>query len=171
MQYLSFIPTELEPERTAGTRRALEEFGLDPHRHLHFLRLHAPWLATDWTKRRSQFTSDPEDRAHRRQLLALLHAHPEITGILAWNDNVAREVWYTLAEAGRRVPEEISLLGFDDTDALPDDVGQNQLASVHIPLYEIGQQGGIYLLVRTNRASAANTVRNAIALPIELSIA
>lgn len=168
LQYLSFQPSELEPERVAGTRRALAEFGLAPDHHLHFLRLHAPWLATDWMKRRSRATSEPEDIAHRQELLALLRAHPEVTGILAWNDIVAREISYTLTEAGLRVPEEISLIGFDDTDAILDDLGQNQLTSVHIPLYEIGCQAASLLMQQIRQPH--ETQYHTITLPTELMV-
>ncbi len=99
---------------------------------------------------------------------AAARAQPEITGILAWNDNVAREIRYTLAEAGIQVPEEISLIGFDDTDAMPDELGRNQLTSVHIPLYDIGAQAARLLLRQI--AQPRETPWETITMPTELMV-
>ena len=44
----------------------------------------------------------------------LLQRFPDTDGILASNDLVALAVYKALARAGRRVPDEIQLIGFDD---------------------------------------------------------
>lgn len=43
-----------------------------------------------------------------------LAADPEVTAVLCGNDELAIGVIRALAEAGRRVPEDVSVMGFDD---------------------------------------------------------
>jgi LacI family transcriptional regulator len=49
--------------------------------------------------------------------LAALKAAPELTAILCWNDWLALEVMQGLQNQGVRVPEDISIVGFDDIEA------------------------------------------------------
>jgi DNA-binding LacI/PurR family transcriptional regulator len=46
-------------------------------------------------------------------------ADPDITGIFVANDHMAIGVLHALAEAGRRVPDEVSVVGFDDIPEAP----------------------------------------------------
>lgn len=45
----------------------------------------------------------------------LLAAHPEVTAVFAANDTMALGARAALKEAGRRVPEDTSLVGYDDS--------------------------------------------------------
>ncbi len=63
-----------------------------------------------------------------------------MTGILALNDACALNIWDTLQEVGVRIPEQISLIGFDDTDPYLGDGGRNLLTSVRLPLYDMGRE-------------------------------
>ncbi|MFD0639129.1 LacI family DNA-binding transcriptional regulator [Catenulispora yoronensis] len=56
------------------------------------------------------FTRDGGYRATRR----LLEQHPEITAVFALSDLMAVGALAALREAGRRVPDEVSVVGFDD---------------------------------------------------------
>ncbi|MER6469631.1 LacI family DNA-binding transcriptional regulator [Streptomyces collinus] len=50
----------------------------------------------------------------RRAMAALLRRHPEIDAVLAASDTTAAGALETLHSAGRRVPEDVAVIGFDD---------------------------------------------------------
>jgi len=66
---------------------------------------------------------DANDQVTEITLPDYLAAHPDITAIVAANDWCAQHLQRILARLGRRVPEEISLVGFDDNDAMRDAAG------------------------------------------------
>lgn len=71
-----------------------------------------------------------------REAKDLLGASPEITAIVAYSDFVAFGVARAIWEAGLRIPEDISLIGFDDTPlatCLP-----VPLSTVRSPIEEMG---------------------------------
>jgi len=81
----------------------------------------------------------------------LLRQHPQITAILAPNDATAITLRYHLALDGKRVPEDYSLVGFDDTDPLLDAHGQtNTLTTVRLPLRTLGQKAARLLVEQLN---------------------
>ncbi|MEJ5944106.1 LacI family DNA-binding transcriptional regulator [Pseudokineococcus basanitobsidens] len=85
-----------------------------------------PVLVGDWT-------SSSGYEAGRR-----LAAEPGCTAVFSANDQMALGVLRALREAGRRVPEDVSVVGFDD---LPD-VGDYSppLTSVHQDFAEVGRR-------------------------------
>ncbi|MFE2042660.1 LacI family DNA-binding transcriptional regulator [Streptomyces sp. NPDC059477] len=70
----------------------------------------------------------------------LLAADPSLTAVVAANDSVALGACAALREAGRRVPDDVSVVGFDDlpfsVDAVP------ALTTVRLPLAEAGARAG-----------------------------
>jgi LacI family transcriptional regulator len=72
----------------------------------------------------------------RDAAIRLLEASPKITGIFALNDLMARGVLMALEALGRRVPEDISVVGFDDLPVAEDT--SPRLTTVRLPLEEIG---------------------------------
>lgn len=72
--------------------------------------------------------------------LELLRRAPDLTAIVAANDTVALGASAALRERGLRIPEDISVAGFDDlpfsVDAVP------ALTTVRLPLYEAGARAG-----------------------------
>jgi LacI family transcriptional regulator len=95
-----------------------------------------------------------------------LRAHPEITAILAHNDLYAGSLHATLTGAGYRIPEEMSLVSFDDTDPVLNAHGHNILTTVHIPLLEIGQAAGRVIIGRVTGEMLADTTE---VLPVRLT--
>lgn len=74
----------------------------------------------------------------------LLARHPEVTAICAANDLLAIGCLRALRAAGRRVPEDVSLVGFNDMPLV--DLIDPPLTTVRIPQYEMGRQAGELLL-------------------------
>ncbi len=81
-------------QRQLGYRRALADAGL-------------PAVRT-----RPAPTTDEGGYAAMRGLLT---AHPQVTAVVAANDLMALGAWQALREAGRSVPADTSLVGYDDT--------------------------------------------------------
>lgn len=129
--------------RVGGLRRALHEAGLAPEAHLHLVPAGAGWMNPATLAAYTAHLTPAQARQH--PLVAYLRAHPQITALLGVNDAVALHAWATLAAAGLRVPEDYSLLGFDDTLAGPTPCGPNQLTTVRLPLEAIGREG-VHLL-------------------------
>ncbi|MDJ0460268.1 LacI family DNA-binding transcriptional regulator [Streptomyces sp. H27-C3] len=50
-------------------------------------------------------------------MVRLLAEHPDIDGVFAANDLMAQGVCQALREAGKRVPEDVAVIGFDDSSA------------------------------------------------------
>jgi DNA-binding LacI/PurR family transcriptional regulator len=66
----------------------------------------------------------------------LMARHPELTAILAANDKMAIGAMSSLQQSGRRVPEDVSIVGFDDMQDAA--FAHPALTTVHLPLYEVG---------------------------------
>jgi LacI family transcriptional regulator len=66
----------------------------------------------------------------------LMGQHSELTALLAANDKMAVGAMYALQQSGKRVPADVSIVGFDD---MQDAAFANPaLTTVHLPLYEVG---------------------------------
>ncbi|MBR7837654.1 LacI family DNA-binding transcriptional regulator [Actinospica durhamensis] len=59
------------------------------------------------------FTQDSGERAMRE----LLEREPELDGVFAANDLMAVGALHVLRERGRRVPQDVAVIGFDDSSA------------------------------------------------------
>ena len=68
--------------------------------------------------------------------------HP--TGVTCYNDLVALGLMKALRELGLRVPEEVSIIGFDDISLL--DYLPVPLTTVHVPIREMGRRAAELLL-------------------------
>jgi DNA-binding LacI/PurR family transcriptional regulator len=76
----------------------------------------------------------------------LLDEHPDVTAVFAANDVMALGALSELAERGLRVPEDVSVIGYDDTPvAAMRYVG---LTSIDDRSVEIGRGAGERLLAR-----------------------
>ncbi len=86
------------------------------------------------------FTRDGGLRAMR----ALLQRRPRLDAVFVASDLMAAGALQALAEAGRRVPEEVAVVGYDD-DPLAAAL-QPPLTSVRQPIEEMGREMGRLLL-------------------------
>ncbi|GIJ07535.1 LacI family DNA-binding transcriptional regulator [Micromonospora andamanensis] len=99
--------------------------------------------------------------AAMRELLA---AHPDLDAVFAASDLMAHAALRTLREAGRRVPEDVAVIGFDDIETAA--YTDPPLTTVRQPIVELGRQGTRLLL----RLAAGEQVEPALILPTELII-
>ena len=138
--------------RLEGIHAAYQELRLEAEQFVHF----GPWYLGIIMPDRHLDTLDLdllEQQAPNSFLqqqvhsfLAFLREHPEVTGILAQNDALARRIWYLLRQAGYTIPGDYSLIGFDDTDTFLDERGHNLLTTINLPLVEIGRQAALLAL-------------------------
>ena len=92
VHHVRIPPSRKEDGRTAGWRRALRRAGA---------MIPEPFDAT-WEPKRGQ------------ALGTTLAEDPDVTAIFCGNDEIAMGVISGLTRAGRRVPEDVSVVGFDD---------------------------------------------------------
>lgn len=105
-------------DRLAGVAEAFEAAGTDFHR--------VPIIE-------AAFTRDG-GKAAAEELLA---RHPEVTAVLAMNDDMAIGILSTLRSHGVSVPDQISVSGFDDV-AVAQDLSPS-LTTVRLPMVEMGE--------------------------------
>lgn len=83
-------------ERLAGFREGMERGGLP----------RAPFVEGSFTQESGEVA-----------MSLLLNEHPDVDGVFAANDLMARGVCETLRESGRTVPGDVVVVGFDDSSA------------------------------------------------------
>ncbi|WP_129787196.1 LacI family DNA-binding transcriptional regulator [Promicromonospora panici] len=119
-------------DRLAGVSRSLEAYGL---------------TLGDLPLVEAEFTLEGGKEAARR----ILDEHPDVTAILALNDDMAVGVLSVLGERGIAVPGDVSVTGFDDVTV----AGHLSpaLTTVRLPMKEMGRQAlELALLPRAARA-------------------
>ncbi len=66
----------------------------------------------------------------------ILAKHPDVTAIFACNDKMAIGAMHYLSRCGMRVPQEVSVIGFDNLQHAA--FVTPSLTTVHLPLYQVG---------------------------------
>jgi LacI family transcriptional regulator len=116
--FAGFVPPQTTTQaRLAGARRAYEDAGLP---------------AEDLLVPPSGFTSEAGDRA----VTEALRERSPFTAVVAAADHVAIGCLRALRRAGLRVPEDVSLVGFDDIAVVSDLTPA--LTTVRVPFGELG---------------------------------
>ncbi|WNI24655.1 LacI family DNA-binding transcriptional regulator [Streptomyces sp. ITFR-16] len=132
--------------RLDGYRKAVSEAGLEPDE-----RLIAP----------ADFSEEGGVRAMRE----LLARRPDVDAVFAASDVMAAGARQVLREAGRRIPDDVALIGFDDSA-----VARHMdpaLTSVRQPIEEMGRTMTRVLL---EAIAGETTERPQIVLPTELVV-
>lgn len=114
-------------EREAGFRQVLREAGRVVHRK--------------WVVYETDGLIDTGYRAAGR----LLDASPRPTALVCWNDRVAVGAIAAAFQRGLRVPQDLSVVGYDDDPELAEHFPPG-LTTVSLPHYEIGQAAVAALL-------------------------
>ena len=73
-------------------------------------------------------------------MAALLDSHPDLDAVFAANDNMAAGALRVLREHGRRVPEDVAIVGFDDLEIATRT--DPPLTTVHQPVRALGSRDG-----------------------------
>ena len=122
--------------RITGYREALAAFGVP----------HDPGLEVHGTLERSE--------GYRLMRRRLEDGRPDFTAVVAANDQVAAGARQALLEHGLRVPDDISLAGYDDLPPA-EDIG---LTTVHVPHEELGRTAVRLALRRGTGGEPAHVV-------------
>ncbi|MEU3295155.1 LacI family DNA-binding transcriptional regulator [Streptomyces longwoodensis] len=96
---------------------------------------------------------DFTEESGRRAMARLIERHPEIDGVLAASDTTAAGALQALRAAGRRVPEDVAVIGFDDFPLARRTAPP--LTTVRQPLEEIGRAMVRLLLEEMEEPSVA----------------
>jgi LacI family transcriptional regulator len=75
----------------------------------------------------------------------LMDLHPDVTAVFVASDMMAFGAIRALMEAGRRIPEDVSVMGFDNVELAS--IVHPPLTTIHQPKYEIGQ-AAVEILLR-----------------------
>lgn len=94
--------------------------------------------------------------AGARAAAALLRRDPLADAVFAFNDLLAIGLIHGLLAAGRRVPEDVAVIGFDDIPLAP--YLRPSLSSVAVPAYELGSTAAERLLRRLAGESDDETI-------------
>ncbi|MDO0924661.1 LacI family DNA-binding transcriptional regulator [Streptomyces sp. TG1A-8] len=121
------LDTEAGRARYRGYRDAVLAAGLDPF----------PPQEGDFT--------EPSGAAAMAELLA---NHPDLDGVFAANDNMGAGALRTLREAGRLVPADVAVVGFDDLTVAR--IADPPLTTVHQPITAFGREMARMLVALVN---------------------
>ncbi|MDP9468395.1 MAG: LacI family transcriptional regulator [Chloroflexota bacterium] len=106
-------------DRRAGYRRALTAAGIVPN---------------DGLEENGHFTQEGGAMAMR----AILARHPDVDAVFAASDLMAIGARGELRRAGRRVPEDVAVVGFDDSAIAA--ASEPPLTSIRQPIEEMGRE-------------------------------
>ncbi|MFJ5708124.1 LacI family DNA-binding transcriptional regulator [Streptomyces sp. NPDC093105] len=111
------LDTEVGRARHRGYRDAMLAAGLEPY----------PPRAGDFTEASGAEAMDE-----------LLARHPDLDGVFAASDNMGVGALRTLRAAGRRVPDDLAVIGFDDLAVAR--IADPPLTTVHQPIEGLGRE-------------------------------
>ncbi|EFE65529.1 LacI family DNA-binding transcriptional regulator [Streptomyces viridosporus] len=81
-------------------------------------------------------------------MAVLLAEHPDLDGVFAANDNMGAGALRTLREAGRPVPADVAVVGFDDLAVAR--IADPPLTTVHQPITAFGREMARMLVALVN---------------------
>ena len=135
-------------DRAVGIRQALEAAGLE---------LQGEPMFSEWS-----------ERWGRDAAAMLLEQHPEVDAIACGSDQIARGVLDTLRDLGRRVPEDVAVIGFDNWEVLTTNA-RPELTSIDANLQQLGRESARALFQAMGPDPAAGS-RGIRQLPVRLVI-
>jgi DNA-binding LacI/PurR family transcriptional regulator len=94
----------------------------------------------------------------------LLDSDPDIDGVFVASDLMADGALRALRQAGRRVPDDVAVVGFDDIEVAR--YTEPPLTTVRQPILTIGRELARMVL----RLAAGEEITSSVVLPTELII-
>ncbi len=82
----------------------------------------------------------------------LLKEHRHFTAVLCASDNIAFGAMKAIRENNLRIPEDVSVIGFDDSELCA--YTTPALTTIHAPAYAMGQYGVNFLFAASNLSTA-----------------
>ncbi|WP_232345121.1 LacI family DNA-binding transcriptional regulator [Actinoplanes awajinensis] len=156
-QDCSVVPDEADGARRAvrhlldtGRRRIAHVTGPDHH---HSAQVRAAAAAAEWELAAPVLYGEWTEAWGRQAAGMLLAGGIDFDAVLCGNDQIARGVAEGLREAGRNVPRDVALVGFDNWDVMVD-ACRPSLTSVDMDLEGIGRTAAELLLAAINGAPA-----------------
>jgi len=135
-------------DRARGARQALDAAGLE---------LRGEPMFSEWS-----------ERWGRDAAAMLLDQHPDVDAIACGSDQIARGVLDTLRDLGRRVPEDVAVIGYDNWEVLTTNA-RPELTSIDANLQQLGRESAraLFQAMGPNPAQGTDGVRH---LPVRLVI-
>jgi LacI family transcriptional regulator len=100
------------------------------------------------------------------RMLAL--AHPELDAVFCGSDQVAAGVAQALADLGRRVPDDVALVGFDNWEIFAADC-RPPLTTVDVNLEQLGAAAAAHLFAALDGVRQSGVIRQACRLVVRES--
>ncbi|CAM2878054.1 LacI family DNA-binding transcriptional regulator [Actinomyces slackii] len=141
------------PDETSGARAAVEELTEHGHRRIGFITNTDDVPATHGRLegyraglRSVGLTDDDmlvvarpsETPGGYQAAIELLSRNQEVTALFCYNDRMAMGAYRAAAELGLRIPEDLSIVGFDNQEIIADGLFP-ALTTVALPHYDMGQ--------------------------------
>lgn len=92
----------------------------------------------------------------RKAIETLLAKHPDVDGIFAGNDLMAIGAMKALFSLGKRVPEDVSVIGFDGIGLT--EIVEPELTTIAQPIYEMGTLAAATLIQKITGELAENPI-------------
>jgi DNA-binding LacI/PurR family transcriptional regulator len=108
------------------------------------------------------------DYTHKSGYLAmkeLLHKMPDIDGVFAANDQMSVGAMKALFEAGKRIPDDVKVIGYDDVFIAS--VLEPSLSTIHIQKHLMGKKAAELLIGQLESTEAHSERGAASAVEIE----
>jgi LacI family transcriptional regulator len=144
-------------QRAAGYQAALQKAGIDADAR--------------WLKQTAKISLSPSfaylewGRQHMRTWLEEGWRQLHCTAIIVQNDHAAIGVMQILQEEGIKVPEEVSVVGFDGTRVC--DLVRPRLTSIQVPFYQMGYEA-VKVLCRQMEQDPPVQQSMTVTLPVKL---
>lgn len=125
-------------------------YGSDSHSHS-FRERHEGFYACAYDNKANgivghnlSFDNSNLQYSDNEMLINYLKEHPEVTAICCANDIVALNVYKILNQLGKRVPDDYSIVGFDNVSQ--GKYASPSLSTFNVPREQIGDEVGLYII-------------------------